>query len=228
MRSASGIRTSTTSAAGSPTTGCRTALPPPCTDREAAAIFDKRAGGSGGDPDEHEQFASYLMLLFGRLDARKGLDQAAAPRAPARNVNTRMLRRLGRDTGYDSIGDYPPSRRRLPRYLDRLEQDRALPKTILYNNNPADNYTLATMIGNFQDGSAARGSCSSAAAGGTSIRRTGSKWQIDALSNVGLLAHFVGMLTDSRSFMSYPRHEYFRRVLCNLLGARDGERRTAR
>ena len=111
------------------------------------------------------------MLLFGRLDAEKGWTKQLHLGA-RRNVNTRMLATLGRDTGYDSIGDYRQVEG-LAWYLDRLEQERALPKTILYNNNPADNYTLATMIGNFQDGSPPA-SCSSAAAGGISIRRTGS------------------------------------------------------
>lgn len=187
----------------------------PCTEAEAAAIFDKARGGTAAAPEEHERFASYLMLVFGRLDAEKGWTKQLHLGA-RRNVNTRMLRTLGRDTGYDSIGDWPQVDG-LARYLDRLESENALPRTILYNNNPVDNYTMATMIGNFQDGSTA-GKLQFGSAWWFLDQKDGIEAQIDALSNVGLLANFVGMLTDSRSFMSYPRHEYFRRVLCNLLG----------
>ena len=186
-----------------------------CSTAQAAAIFDRARAGQAATRDEHEQFASYLMLLFGHLDAEKGWTKQLHLGA-RRNVNTRMLQTLGRDTGYDSIGDYRQVEG-LAWYLDRLEQERALPKTILYNNNPNDNYTLATMIGNFQDGSLP-GKLQFGSGWWYLDQKDGIKWQIDALSNVGLLAHFVGMLTDSRSFMSYPRHEYFRRVLCNLLG----------
>ncbi len=155
------------------------------------------------------------MLLFGRLDADKGWTKQLHLGA-RRNVNTRMMEALGRDTGYDSIGDYPQVAA-LAAYLDRLEQDGALPRTILYNNNPVDNYTMATMIGNFQDGSVA-GRMQFGSGWWFLDQKDGIEAQLDALSNTGLLAHFVGMLTDSRSFMSYPRHEYFRRILCNLLG----------
>ena len=188
----------------------------PCTDFEAAAIFHRARAGQAASPAEHEQFASNLMLLFGRLDAQKGWTKQLHVGA-RRNVNTRMLATLGRDTGYDSIGDYPQVEG-LAWYLDQLEQEGALPKTILYNNNPVDNYTLATMVGNFQDGSLA-GRMQFGSGWWYLDQKEGIEWQINALSNVGLLANFVGMLTDSRSFMSYPRHEYFRRVLCNMLGA---------
>ena len=188
----------------------------PCTDFEAAAIFHRARAGQAASPAEHEQFASNLMLFFGRLDAQKGWTKQLHVGA-RRNVNTRMLATLGRDTGYDSIGDYPQVEG-LAGYLDQLEQQGALPKTILYNNNPVDNYTLATMAGNFQDGSLA-GRMQFGSGWWYLDQKEGIEWQINALSNVGLLANFVGMLTDSRSFMSYPRHEYFRRVLCNMLGA---------
>ena len=187
----------------------------PCTEREATAVFDQARAGRAATAAEHERFASYLMRLFGRLDAEKGWTKQLHLGA-RRNVNTRMLQALGRDTGYDSIGDYPQVEA-LARYLDRLEQDGALPQLILYNNNPVDNYTMATMVGNFQDGSVA-GRLQFGSGWWYLDQKDGIQWQLDALSNVGLLAHFVGMLTDSRSFMSYPRHEYFRRVLCNLLG----------
>jgi glucuronate isomerase len=188
----------------------------PCTESDASQIFAHARAGRAASPHEHEQFASYLMLLFGRLDAAAGWTKQLHLGA-RRNVNSRMMETLGRDTGYDSIGDYPQVDG-LARYLDRLEQEQALPKTILYNNNPVDNYPMATMIGNFQDGSVA-GKLQFGSGWWYLDQKDGIEWQIDALSNVGLLSHFVGMLTDSRSFMSYPRHEYFRRVVCNMLGA---------
>ncbi len=187
----------------------------PCSETEAAAIFDRARAGQPASPDAHHGFASYLMLLFGRLDAQKGWTKQLHLGA-RRNVNTRMLGVLGRDTGYDSIGDWPQVGA-LAAYLDRLEQEQALPRTILYNNNPVDTYAMATMIGNFQDGSTA-GKLQFGSGWWFLDQKQGIEQQLDALSNVGLLAHFVGMLTDSRSFMSYPRHEYFRRVLCNVLG----------
>jgi glucuronate isomerase len=188
----------------------------PCTDFEAAAIYHRARSGEAASPAEHEQFASNLMLLFGRLDAAKGWTKQLHLGAH-RNVNTRMLATLGRDTGYDSIGDYRQVEK-LGWYLDQLEQQNVLPKTILYNNNPVDNYALATMTGNFQDGSLA-GRMQFGSGWWYLDQKEGIEWQVNALSNVGLLANFVGMLTDSRSFMSYPRHEYFRRVVCNMLGA---------
>jgi glucuronate isomerase len=126
------------------------------------------------------------------------------------------LREFGPDTGYDSIGDWPQAEP-LVRYLDRLETKGKLPKMILYGLNPADNYVLATMVGNFQDGSTP-GKLQFGSGWWFLDQKEGMEWQINALSNVGLLSRFVGMLTDSRSFMSYPRHEYFRRLLCNLVG----------
>jgi glucuronate isomerase len=187
----------------------------PCDEREAAAIFDRARAGRAADAGDHDRFASYLMLVFGRLDAGKGWTKQLHLGA-RRNVNTRMMQQLGRDTGYDSIGDYPQVDA-LAAYLDRLEQEQALPRMILYNNNPVDNYTMATMIGNFQDGSVP-GKMQFGSGWWYLDQKDGIEQQLDTLSNVGLLAHFVGMLTDSRSFMSYPRHEYFRRVLCNVLG----------
>ncbi len=124
---------------------------------------------------------------------------------------------MGPDSGFDSIGDWPQLDA-LGAYLDKLEQENALPKTIVYNLNPADNYAVATMLGNFQDGKIA-GKMQFGSGWWYLDQKEAMQWQINTLSNVGLLSRFVGMLTDSRSFMSYPRHEYFRRVLCNLLGA---------
>jgi glucuronate isomerase len=187
----------------------------PCSEGAAAAIFDRARSGRAATAEEHHGFAAYLMLLFGRLDAAKGWTKQLHLGA-RRNVNTRMLARLGRDTGYDSIGDYPQVDA-LAAYLDRLEQENALPRVVLYNNNPVDNYAMATMIGNFQDGSIA-GKLQFGSGWWYLDQKDGIEQQLDALSNTGLLSLFIGMLTDSRSFMSYPRHEYFRRVLCNLLG----------
>ena len=186
-----------------------------CTDAQATAIFAKARAGSAATSQEREAFASYMMVFFGHLDAGKGWTKQLHLGA-RRNSNTRAFHTLGRDTGYDSIGDLPQIDA-LGRYLDRLAQDNALPKTILYNLNPADNYAFATMIGNFQDGSTA-GKIQFGSGWWFLDQKEAMEWQMNALSNNGLLSHFVGMLTDSRSFMSYPRHEYFRRVLCNLLG----------
>ena len=186
-----------------------------CTDQQAKTIFSSARGGTPATPAEREAFASYIMVYLGHLDAEKGWTKQLHLGA-RRNANTRALKTLGRDTGYDSIGDLPQIDA-LGRYLDRLEQDNALPKTVIYNLNPADNYAFATMIGNFQDGSVA-GKIQFGSGWWFLDQKEAMEWQLNALSNNGLLSHFVGMLTDSRSFMSYPRHEYFRRVLCNLLG----------
>ena len=187
----------------------------PCTDAEAAAAFDRARSGRANSADQQRAFASWMMVFFARLDTEKGWTKQLHLGA-LRNVNTRALATNGRDTGYDSIGDWPQAEP-LGAYLDRLNQEGALPKVIVYNVNPSDNYTLATMIGNFQDGSMA-GRIQFGSAWWFVDQKEGIEWQVNALSNAGLLAHFVGMLTDSRSFMSYPRHEYFRRVLCNMIG----------
>jgi glucuronate isomerase len=155
------------------------------------------------------------MIFFGQLDAAKGWTKQLHLGA-LRNNNARLLRQLGPDTGFDSIGDYPQAET-LAAYLDRLDQEKALPKTIIYNNNPANNYVFATMLGNFQDGTMA-GKIQLGSGWWFLDQKEGIEWQLNALSNLGLLSRFVGMVTDSRSFMSYPRHEYFRRVLCNLVG----------
>jgi glucuronate isomerase len=133
-----------------------------------------------------------------------------------RNNNSRMFRNLGPDTGFDSIGDYSVAHA-MSRFLDRLDTDNKLTKTILYNLNPSDNEIFATMIGNFQDGSVA-GKIQFGSGWWFLDQKDGMTRQMNALSSLGLLSRFVGMLTDSRSFLSYPRHEYFRRILCNLLG----------
>ena len=187
----------------------------PCTEADASAAFDRARAGKINTPEQARAFASFMMVFFGRLDAEKGWTKQLHLGA-LRNVNTQAMRALGRDGGFDSIGDWPQAEP-LGAYLDRLNREGALPRIIVYNVNPSDNYTLATMIGNFQDGSLA-GRIQFGSAWWFVDQKEGIEWQLNALSNAGLLAHFVGMLTDSRSFMSYPRHEYFRRVLCNMLG----------
>jgi glucuronate isomerase len=186
-----------------------------CTDKAAAAIFEKARKGRAVSPAEHSQFATFMMMMFGRWDAEKNWTKQLHLGA-LRNTNTRLLQELGPDTGFDSIGDFPQAST-LGAYLNRLEMEKALPKTIIYNVNPADNYVFATMIGNFQDG-ITPGKIQFGSGWWFLDQKEGMEWQINALSNLGLLSRFVGMITDSRSFMSYPRHEYFRRVLCNLIG----------
>jgi glucuronate isomerase len=181
----------------------------------ATAIFDKARSGQAATVKEHTQFASFLMLYFGHLDAEKGWTKQLHLGA-RRNNNARLMQQLGPDTGFDSIGDWPQADA-LGSYLDLLDRENALPRTIIYNLNPADNYVLGTMIGNFQDGVTA-GKIQFGSGWWFLDQKEAMQWQMNALSSAGLLSRFVGMLTDSRSFMSYPRHEYFRRVLCNLLG----------
>jgi glucuronate isomerase len=185
------------------------------SEKRAAAIFAKARAGQAVSAAEQFQFASYMMVFFGQQDAARGWTKQLHLGA-LRNNNTRFYQRIGPDTGFDSIGDWPQARA-LANYLDRLDQDNQLPRIILYNLNPADNYVFATMIGNFQDGTVA-GKIQWGSGWWFLDQKEGMEWQLNALSNLGLLARFIGMLTDSRSFMSYPRHEYFRRVLCNLLG----------
>jgi glucuronate isomerase len=187
-----------------------------CSEPVATAIFDKARAGQPATAKEHDQFAAFMMLYFGQLDAEKGWTKQLHLGA-RRNNNSRLMQHLGPDTGFDSIGDWPQADA-LGAYLDRLDRENALPRTIIYNLNPADNYVFATMIGNFQDGSIA-GKIQFGSGWWFLDQKEAMQWQMNSLSSVGLLSRFIGMLTDSRSFMSYPRHEYFRRVLCNLLGA---------
>lgn len=186
-----------------------------CTEAQAAAAFARLRGGHALSSEDAARFASYLMIFFGQLDAEKGWTKQLHLGA-YRNANGRMLNGHGRDTGFDSIGDWPQVES-LGRYLDALDCAGALPRTIIYNANPADNYAFAAMIGNFQDGKVA-GKIQLGSAWWFLDQKDAMEQQLNALSNSGLLSRFVGMVTDSRSFMSYPRHEYFRRVLCNLLG----------
>jgi glucuronate isomerase len=182
----------------------------------AAAIFDDAMRGKAANNARFSQFASYMMVFFARLDASRGWTKQLHLGA-LRNSNSKMFKLLGPDTGFDSIGDYSQAEN-LAAYLDRLAIEDILPKTILYNLNPVDNHVFAAMIGNFQDGTVA-GKMQYGSGWWFLDTKDGIEQQLNALSNLGLLSRFVGMLTDSRSFMSFPRHEYFRRVLCNLIGA---------
>lgn len=187
----------------------------PCTEDVASSVFANAREGKAATSEEKEQFASYLMQFFGRLDAEKGWTQQLHIGA-LRSVNTRGTRVVGRDKGFDTIGDWGQAAP-LCDFLDKLNQENALPKTILYNLNPADNYAFATAAGSFQEGPVA-GKIQFGSAWWFLDQKESIEWQLNALSNTGLLSRFIGMLTDSRSFMSFPRHEYFRRVLCNLIG----------
>ncbi len=186
-----------------------------CGDNQAAALFQKTLEGKQVSGDESAKFASYMLLFFGRLDAEKGWTKQLHLGA-YRNVNTRKLRRLGRDVGFDSIGDWSQISA-LGTFMDRLESENALPRMIIFNLNAADNYVFAALGGAFTE-EEIRSKIQFGAGWWFLDQKEGMEWQINALSNCGLLSNFVGMVTDSRSFMSFPRHEYFRRVLCNLLG----------
>jgi glucuronate isomerase len=156
-----------------------------------------------------------MLIHFAEWDWEKGWVQQFHLGA-LRNNNARMLQQLGPDTGWDSIGDFSQARA-LASFLNKLDSDNKLAKTIIYNLNPADNELMATMIGNYNDGSVA-GKIQFGSAWWFLDQKDGMVKQMNALSNMGLLSRFVGMLTDSRSFLSFPRHEYFRRILCNLFG----------
>lgn len=186
-----------------------------CSDSDASLIFDEARAGKPASPEDKERFSFYMMVFFGQLDAARGWTKQLHLGA-FRNTNHRMFGRLGPDTGYDTIGDTSQGEA-LVAYLDALTRENALPKMVLYNLNPADNYLFAGLTGAFQDGSVA-GKIQFGSGWWFLDQKHGMEMQLDALSATGLLSRFVGMLTDSRSFLSYPRHEYFRRILCNLIG----------
>ena len=182
---------------------------------EIEQIFEKVYSGRELSQEQVLKFKSAMMYEGALMDWEKGWTQQFHYGA-IRNNNTRLFNHLGPDTGFDSIGDFNVAKA-LSRFLDQLDQDNRLAKTIIYNLNPGDNDMIATMIGNFQDGSVP-GKIQFGSGWWFLDQKTGMEAQMNSLSNLGLLSRFVGMLTDSRSFVSYPRHEYFRRILCNLIG----------
>jgi len=187
----------------------------PYTQTEIESIFNKVYGGTELSKGEMLKFKSAMLYEGAIMDWEKGWTQQFHYGA-IRNNNTRLFKQLGPDTGFDSIGDFTVAKN-MSRFLDRLDVDNKLAKTIIYNLNPRDNDLVATMTGNFQDGSVP-GKIQFGAAWWFLDQKNGMEAQMNSLSNLGLLSRFVGMLTDSRSFLSYPRHEYFRRILCNLIG----------
>jgi len=186
------------------------------TETELDAILGRRLSGETLTPKEVEQYKTAVLLHLGREYAKR--DWAMQLHMGAlRNNNTRMFKQLGPDTGWDSITDSLVASN-LSRYLDALDRDGLLPRTILYCLNPAQNEVLGTMIGNFQDGRVI-GKMQFGSGWWFNDQKDGMIRQMTALANLGNLGAFVGMLTDSRSFLSYVRHEYFRRLLCSMIGA---------
>ena len=185
------------------------------TEPEIHQIFNKIRGGQTLTSEEIRKFKSKMLIEFGKMDAEKDWTQQYHYGA-LRNNNSIMMKKLGPDTGFDSIGEWNTAEA-CAKMLDQLNSDHALAKTILYNLNPDANDMLATMIGNFQDGTVP-GKLQFGSGWWFNDQLDGMTKQMNSLSNLGLLSRFVGMLTDSRSFLSYPRHEYFRRCLCNILG----------
>lgn len=192
------------------------------TEAEANAVFQKALNGEAVSEKEVDLYKTALMLFFGKEYAKREFVMQLHIGA-LRNNNTRMFNKLGPDKGYDSIHDLEVAKT-LSRFMDALATEDLLPKTILYTLNPKDNFVLGTMLGNFQ-GDGIRGKIQFGSAWWFNDHKDGMEEQMKALANLGALSAFVGMLTDSRSFLSYPRHEYFRRILCNILGnwVEDGE-----
>lgn len=185
------------------------------THAQVSKVFAKVQAGKKPDLAESRIFRSAVLMQLAEWDHEKGWVQQFHLGA-LRNNNTRMMRTRGADSGWDSVGDFPQAAA-LSKFLNGLDVNNRLAKTILYNLNPADNEVMATMIGNFNDGSIA-GKLQWGAAWWFLDQKDGITSHLNALSNMGMISRFVGMLTDSRSFLSFPRHEYFRRILCNLFG----------
>ncbi len=186
------------------------------TPEEIESIFLKVMAGNHLSAEETGKFKSAMLVEFGVMDHDSGWTQQFHYGA-IRDNNTLMFKRLGPDTGFDSIGDFTVAKD-MSKFLDSLDRRGKLAKTIIYNLNPRDNELVATMLGNFQDGRYGAGKIQFGSGWWFLDQKLGIERQLGALSVLGLLSRFVGMLTDSRSFLSYPRHEYFRRVLCNVLG----------
>ena len=185
------------------------------TAEEIKSIFAKAMDGSKVTPEEETKYATYTLKFLGKLYSKLGWTMQLHI-AAMRDNNTRMFNKMGQDVGFDSINDESIAYA-LSKFLDSLEKEDTLPKTILYTLNPKDNYVLGTMLGNFQGGGIP-GKIQFGSAWWFNDNRDGMVEQMKSLANLGLLSRFVGMLTDSRSFLSYTRHEYFRRILCNLIG----------
>ena len=182
---------------------------------DAEKVFQKRMKGKELTEEEIDIFKTSMLKEMAKEYTKLGWAMQLHIGA-LRNNNTKMFNKLGADTGFDSINDLSIAEK-LSRFLDNLEVDDALPKTILYTLNPKDNYVLGTMLGNFQKGPK-KGKIQFGSGWWFNDSISGMTAQMDALANLGTLGVFVGMLTDSRSFVSYPRHEYFRRILCNNIG----------
>jgi glucuronate isomerase len=185
------------------------------TDAEIENIFQKRTERKQLSLVEDEKFQTAILIFLCEQYHSRGWIQQFHLGA-LRNNNARMTSKLGPDTGWDSIGDYSQART-LSSFLNALDSKDKLTKTILYNLNPADNEVLATMIGNYNDGKV-KGKMQFGSGWWFMDQKDGMTRQLNALSNMGLISCFIGMLTDSRSFLSFPRHEYFRRIVCNLFG----------
>ena len=187
----------------------------PYAEGDAAAIFDKKMTGKTLTHEEEDAYKTAVIRHCAKRYAEKGFAMQIHM-GVLRNNNSRLYQSYGPDVGCDSVADYPEALA-LSRLLDSLDREDALPKTILYNLNPCDNYVLGTMLGNFQRAPFA-GKIQFGSGWWFNDQRDGMETQMKTLANLGMIAHFVGMLTDSRSFVSYPRHEYFRRIFCNIIG----------
>ena len=187
----------------------------PYAEGDPRPVFKKAMAGKKITKEEADCFKTSVLLFCAKQYARLGWAMQLHIGA-MRNNSTRMYNSLGADTGFDSINDLSIAEP-LSRFLDALDREDQLPKTILYTLNPKDNYVLGTMLGNFQK-APTPGKIQFGSGWWFNDQRDGMVAQMKALSNLGLISRFVGMLTDSRSFVSYPRHEYFRRILCNLIG----------
>ncbi|MDG2399529.1 MAG: glucuronate isomerase [Akkermansiaceae bacterium] len=195
--------------------GMRYALSNPCHESEADQILAKVREGKAANPKETDAFGALIMYHVGQWVSEKNWTMQLHL-GPRRNPNTRLFDKLGPDSGFDTIGDWPQGEALLS-FLDSLSKLNKLPKTIIYNLNPRDNAVLAAACGSFQE-APIRGKVQFGSGWWFNDTLQGMESQINTLSAIGLLSHFVGMLTDSRSFLSFPRHEYFRRLLCNLVG----------
>lgn len=195
--------------------GMRYALANPCHESEADRILANARAGDAATPAETDAFGALIMYHVGQWVAEKDWTMQLHL-GPRRNPNTRLYDQLGPDSGFDTIGDWPQGEALLS-FLDSLSELNKLPKTIVYNLNPRDNAVLACACGSFQE-APVRGKIQFGSGWWFNDTLQGMEDQINTLSSIGLLSHFVGMLTDSRSFLSFPRHEYFRRLLCNIVG----------